>query len=462
MSIFGSTSHDPQSTTATVPSPLRFFVRDHVKVIAQHDGVFRVHSLCAPYRRNPHRPVARLESVRPPPSKGSPVQKTLATSTLLIASLAAFAAAPPAAIPAGWLKLIDQLGDEDYDIRKAATKKISDLGEDVLPALRSVGKTHADVDVRLRALVIAAAITRRFDLDERTFTGSTEGVIVVAVSPDGKRIVSGCAQVAGDDGMARVWEVATGKELMRLKGHTSGILGVAWSRDGSRIVTGSGDQTLIVWDAKTGAALKTLKGHVGPVYHVALTPDSKKAVSCGAERAVRIWDLEAGKEVMSNSDNTSHVRGVAMMPDGKQFVTTGADGSIRLIDVATGKQARKMEGGHTGGSWFSVPTPDGKLVATSGADTVVRLWDSTSGKLVREFTGHTNTVHALAVSPDGKRLLTGGHDHSVRLWEIASGKVLQKWDGHTDIVTSAAFLPDGRHAVTSAYDRTLRLWNIRN
>jgi hypothetical protein len=53
------------------------------------------------------------------------VRKTVA-SAFLFASLA-FAAAPPAPVPAGWLKLIDQLGSEDYDARKATEKKLAGL-----------------------------------------------------------------------------------------------------------------------------------------------------------------------------------------------------------------------------------------------------------------------------------------------------------------------------------------------
>src|SRR5262249_61868512 len=65
---------------------------------------------------------------------------------------ALFAAAPPAKVPDQWVKLIDQLGDDDT--REAAAKKLTALGEDVLPALRRAAKEHDDPDVRLRAVVL--------------------------------------------------------------------------------------------------------------------------------------------------------------------------------------------------------------------------------------------------------------------------------------------------------------------
>src|SRR5262249_11117671 len=102
-----------------------------------------------------------------------------------------FAAAPPAKVPAEWHKLIDQLGDDDADVRAEAAKKLTAFGEGITPTLRKVGKTHADIDVRLRAMVIVAAIEKNLFGEVRKFT-SGDGVIVFAMSPDGKRMVSGC------------------------------------------------------------------------------------------------------------------------------------------------------------------------------------------------------------------------------------------------------------------------------
>jgi hypothetical protein len=79
-----------------------------------------------------------------------------ASFLLAVMAFAPFAAAPPARVPAGWLNLIEQLGNEDEDTRKAAEKKLADLGEDALPALRKAGKSHDDADVRLRASLAAA------------------------------------------------------------------------------------------------------------------------------------------------------------------------------------------------------------------------------------------------------------------------------------------------------------------
>ena len=67
----------------------------------------------------------------------------------------------------------------------------------------------------------------------------------MAFSPDGQRIVTG-----GEDRMAKVWDAATGQELLALKGATD-VWSVAFSPDGKRVVTGiaGANATAKVWYA---------------------------------------------------------------------------------------------------------------------------------------------------------------------------------------------------------------------
>ena len=57
------------------------------------------------------------------------------------------------------------------------------------------------------------------------------------------------------------WQRQMHLELKALRGHTGPILAVAYSPDGQRIVTGSADHTAKVWDAASGKELLTLRGH---------------------------------------------------------------------------------------------------------------------------------------------------------------------------------------------------------
>jgi WD40 repeat protein len=104
--------------------------------------------------------------------------------------------------------LIDWLGDDDPVVRADTQKKLADLGQRALCVLCSAVRTHADADVRLRAAVVASAIERKFTLVRR-FDGHGRGVTFLALSPDGKRMVSS----SQFDDFPRVWDVNTGKVL---------------------------------------------------------------------------------------------------------------------------------------------------------------------------------------------------------------------------------------------------------
>ena len=73
-------------------------------------------------------------------------------------------------------------------------------------------------------------------------------LVSVALSPDGRHIVSGSY-----DKIVQVWDAQTGQQVGNpLQGHTSSVSSVAFSPDGRHIVSGSWDNTIRVWDAQTG------------------------------------------------------------------------------------------------------------------------------------------------------------------------------------------------------------------
>lgn len=105
-------------------------------------------------------------------------------------------------------------------------------------------------------------------------------------SPDGTKIVT-----ANEVGSAQVWDVATGSEVLALRGHRGFLTSAAYSPSGRWILTASSDGTARVWDVQSGRTLMTL-GRYGGVHSAAFSPDGKRVVTAEANGAARIYSCE--------------------------------------------------------------------------------------------------------------------------------------------------------------------------
>src|SRR4051794_5552289 len=95
------------------------------------------------------------------------------------------AAAPPAGPSGAEIgRLIEKLGDDDFDVREAATERLMLAGEPALAALRKALSSD-DLEVRRRARRIVDSVEGRL-YPELRLTGHTREVWGVCVSADGK------------------------------------------------------------------------------------------------------------------------------------------------------------------------------------------------------------------------------------------------------------------------------------
>lgn len=113
----------------------------------------------------------------------------------------------------------------------------------------------------------------------------------VAFSPDSGRIVT-----AAGNGVARVWDAATGTLVHELIGRGNRLLCAAFSPDGQRIATGGSDNYITLWDARTFDPVARLIGHQDYVYSMCWRADSQLLISGSGDHTVRIWETQVLKD----------------------------------------------------------------------------------------------------------------------------------------------------------------------
>ena len=115
----------------------------------------------------------------------------------------------------------------------------------------------------------------------------------IAFSPDGKSIASygGKRTMNGpypSQPSMIVWDAATGRERFSAS-DSGGLACIRFTPDGKRLVAGCAS-TIKFWSVDSGQQIFTLKGHQGLVYSLAFSPDGRRLAASGDGGAVFVWD----------------------------------------------------------------------------------------------------------------------------------------------------------------------------
>jgi WD40 repeat protein len=306
------------------------------------------------------------------------------------------------------------------------------------PARRLDG--HTNVISRLLATPDGRwLVSASYDHSVRLWDMSTATKGTATIVPDAN--ARAAARKRGGKPAPEVPPVTVGLQQAErvLEGHKEWVQALALTTDGKVLVSGDDGRQVIVWDIPSGKETRRWQVKAW-VVALALSPDARQLLI--SERfplvydpakiiTTRLWNATTGQVVRDLEDvfKKDYQSAAAFSLDGKLVAVgrggevNGPSGTVVLLDPATGKKVLDLKPGHQDGLTDLAFHPDGKHLASAGRDTMVRLWSVADGKLVKELGkprgGQSKDwIHAISFSADGRLLAAADMGGAVQVWSL--------------------------------------------
>jgi WD40 repeat protein len=308
------------------------------------------------------------------------------------------------------------------------------------------------------------------------------------LSRDGRFAIAG----SRSQPVAKVWEVATGRELPNVSLTQGKELGNAiFNADGSVLALVERDNQMPGAPRAPAPAQAPTNMPSLPPGGIAM-PDMTKLMEQMRKDPKKMQEqMKKVQEAMQKGDMSA---GMAVLDSLGVTTPKKNSNSLRILDVATGRQLQAIP--QTSGFMNSMMSPrsslsgsalsfspDGRILASaSGLSAHIILTDVSTGQELRSLktTAAMNVVSGLAWSADGRKLASAqwgikgnftaanapdkvsfdDMTFAIKVWDTQTGAELNLLAGHNTFVNALAFSRDGRVLASGSYDSTIKLWDL--
>jgi WD40 repeat protein len=269
-----------------------------------------------------------------------------------------------------------------------------------------------------------------------------------------------------DDSSVEILEFESGRKVLTLA-CSNGVSVLAWSPDGKRLATGCMDFHIDVWDAATGQRQAMLEGPFQRNISLSFSHAGNLLASSSWDGITRLWNLDTRRQIASHAGGGW---GLQFSPDDQYLLGWQKVSAYGWLEVAYGRECRQLYV-QPGAGWVPGPefSADGRILAAA-SNTKVRFWDTSSGKEIGSFGEKLGRqADTLIFHPDGRRLFDVDCDGiSIRSIEHVGGSSSYRMGkpvryfnakGLDEVVLSL----DARHlAVCQEFDNQATIFDLQD
>ncbi|MUG97284.1 hypothetical protein F7734_35130 [Scytonema sp. UIC 10036] len=242
----------------------------------------------------------------------------------------------------------------------------------------------------------------------------------------------------GDDKTVRLWELASGQELLAME-HNANVIAIAFSQD---------------------AKFLTTLVHLTTIYR-----DNIEVLICD----IIVWDIINYQQ----SDKLENSKVISISSDGKSLVilpkdSNFTDKNLLVLKILEREEVTRIKLDNEGLSEFILST-DGKYLAGFGgfygsdtsvdSDGFIQVWDL-SGEEILPIIKLGRAVTKVVFSPGSRFLAAAVGGDTVRIWDLISKQEVSRIEVYGGI-NHIIFSWDSEHLVTVNCLNQVQIWNLQ-
>jgi WD40 repeat protein len=226
------------------------------------------------------------------------------------------------------------------------------------------------------------------------------------------------AGAACDRRFAVVWDVAT-RKVLRLLGPAGpqGTSGLAFSPNDRLVATAGADGLARLYELQSGRLVGAFGEKPYTFQAVDFSSDGRWLTAAGLGTELFVWNVAAHRVEHRIHDDHLHLS-IKFAPTGSQFAVGDDAGNVTFWDAENGRRVGPTLGGHNGLVLSATYDPSGRQLITTSSDGKLRLWDIASAKLVGAPLPGAATGGWGTFFPDGKSVIAVFSSGAGVVWNV--------------------------------------------